>query len=293
MEGAGISEKVLRVSQLDATELDEELTGLLEGQFLNIFKLLPSVHLLRFQPELKALVRFLIWKFSIWSRGQTFGQGMMGVSYSTERGRVMPITRRYKITLFVVMVLAEWASERVGLLSTFIPSLSLSSGQKLLNGIQTLTRLLSLGNFICFLLRGVYPTLKERLLCLSMVPERPQALRQMSYDYMNREILWHGFSEFVFFVVPHFNLFILRNWFRRCLHYGLPAPTDSRTVLRTSDFQSCSFCESPPTMPYVTDCRHVYCYYCLRANCMADKDFPCAACGHPVTQLKPARLLEM
>lgn len=293
MKSASSAEKVLRVSQLDAAELDEELTGLLEGQFLNIFKFLPSVHLLRFQPELKALVRFLIWKFSVWSRGQTFGQRMMDLSYTLEGRHSTPITHRYKIYLFVLMVLAEWSKERTDLLSKVIPSLSPSTVQKLLNGILTITRTLSLMNFIAFLLRGDYPTLKERLLGLSMVPERPQAPRQMSYGYLNREILWHGFSEFIFFVVPHFNLFVLRNWFRRCLNFRLCRPSDSPTGLtglRTSDFLNCSFCESPPTMPYTTNCGHVYCYYCLRANCLADREFPCTACGTPVSQFGPARL---
>ncbi len=290
-----MEERVLRVNQLDATELDEELTGILESQFLNIFKLLPSSRLLCLQPELKALVRLLIWKTSIWSRGQSFGQQMMDLKYSLGGKQFSPITLRYKISLFVLAVLTEWVKDRSDLFSKLAPSLSLSSGQKLLNGVLTITRVLSLINFILFLLRGSYPTLKERLLGLSMVPVRPQTLRQMSYEYMNREILWHGFSEFIFFVVPHFNLFVLRNWFRRCLKFRFPArveSTRSSTGLRSSDFLSCSFCESTPTMPYATDCGHVYCYYCLRANCMADGGFPCAACGRAVAELIPARLLE-
>ena len=287
-------EKVLRVSQLDASELDEELSELLQDQFVNLFKLLPSVHQFRVKPELRALVRFLIWQYSIQTHGQSFGQRMMDLTYSIGADQLTPIRFNQKAVLFLFMVGAEWLQERLDTICKLLllpvrPSVL----QKTLNWIVMSVKILSLGNFVMFLLSGQFPTLRERVLGLRMVPEHPQTLRQMSYEYMNREILWHGFSEFLFFVLPHFNLFAIRNWLRRYVSFGREGnvpPSGGVVALTATDFAACAFCESLPTMPYVADCGHVYCYYCLRANCLADSHFPCSACGSQVRNPAPARL---
>lgn len=31
--------------------------------------------------------------------------------------------------------------------------------------------------------------------------------------------------------------------------------------------------------PYITSCKHVYCYYCLQTAVATDEEFLCAACG--------------
>lgn len=280
-------EKVLRVSQLDASELDEELSELLQDQFLNIFNIFPSIRLLQLKPELRALVRFLIWKFSVHMRGKTFGQEMMDLNYSLAERQLVPIAYRHRWLLFTVMVLTGWLRDRIDLIfGTLLPlKLEPSALQRILNGMVTVTKSLSLLNFIVFLLGGRFPTLKERVLGLCMVPEHPQTLREASYEYMNREILWHGFSEFIFFILPHFNLFAMRNWLRSCLTFG---KTPNAQPFPTLNFTSCAFCDSPPTMPYVTGCGHVYCYYCIRANCLADSGFPCSVCSVPVSKCAPA-----
>lgn len=273
-EPAGsVLEKVLRVSQLDATELDDELSDLLQHQLLEVLQPLPPTHsLLRLKPELKALVRLLIWGYSIVKNGMTFGQGMLDLVYNTGVGQ--PLELRHKVLLFVFSVLADWIAERS---EDILPSLFPTHSRRTLKLIKitsTILKTLSLVNFITFLLYGRYPSLKERAGGLSMIPSRPQTLRQLNYDYMNREILWHGFSEFIFFVLPHLNLFALKNWMKRNLG-SLIGSKESEV-----DFSKCSFCEKELCMPHVTDnCRHVYCYYCISANCLADSKFPCSVCG--------------
>ena len=286
-------EKVLRVSQLDASELDEELSEILQDQFVGLFKLFPSVQQFWLKPELKALVRFLIWKYSIQAHGQSFGQRMMGLTYSLGADRLSPISFNQKAALFLCMVGAEWLQERLETVCKLLRlPVSPSVLQRALNWILTSVKILSLGNFVIFLLSGWFPTLKERVLGLRMVPEHPQTLRQMSYEYMNREILWHGFSEFLFFVLPHFNLFVMKNWLRRYITFGRERNVSSmaggQMTSKSADFTACAFCESLPTMPHTADCGHVYCYYCLRANCLADSRFPCCVCGSPVRDLPPA-----
>lgn len=264
-------ERVLRVSQLDATELDDDLLTVLQQQLLAIFKLLPSTRLLQFKPELRAALKALLWWYSVRTAGQTFGQGMLDIQYSRETTHATKLPFRHRLALLVLSVGLEWLGERFHLLGSLAsPRLSPRQLETILGYLSAAVNTLSLLNFTVFLLRGNYPTLQERLVGLLLSPTHPQTLRNVSYDYMNREILWHGFSEFLFFVLPHFNVFAIRNW----LHRVALSPSASLT-----DYSVCVFCEKAPTRPTVTQCGHVYCHYCLQANCMADSHFPCSVCG--------------
>ncbi|GAB1603783.1 peroxisome biogenesis factor 2-like [Argonauta hians] len=52
----------------------------------------------------------------------------------------------------------------------------------------------SLINFALFLQTGSFPSLTERLLAITAVYPHRQHIRQVSYDYLTRELLWHGLS---------------------------------------------------------------------------------------------------
>ena len=277
-----VSEAVLRVSQLDATELDDELSSLLQQQFVTIFKSLPIQFISRFKPELKLFVRWLVWRYSVQESGSTFGQKMMDLHYSTATNGPLHLSQR--LGLFFIFVVAEWIRERFDVFVSLVTEAQPSTVQRIVDSTVAFLKGLSLLNFVLFLLYGCYPSVKERLLRLAMSPSKPQVMRQLSYDYMNREILWHGFSEFIFHVLPHFNLFALRNWFRRRLRHG----QDRTSRLQPdANFEKCSFCECVPSLPHLSDCGHVYCYYCLRANCLADPNFPCSVCSEPVHHWTP------
>ena len=262
----GIMEAVLRVNQLDACELDENITDILQQHFLNIFKPFQSLFLHQFGPELKAFIRFLVWKFSLGDENSTFGQRMLNLSYGT--GNSAHLSSLQRGGLFFSFVLVEWISERC---DWFMKTRTL---QYCTSAVKTL----SLLNFVVFLIHGCYPTLKERIFKLKIVPTTPQSLRTVNHGYLTREILWHGFSEFVFFILPHINFFTLRNLARRLLN------------IKTSSDHSdvCSFCEGIPTLPHIADCGHLYCYYCLQANLQADTRFPCCTCSKQVITCTPA-----
>lgn len=286
MSSTGVGEKVLRVNQLDAKELDEELSSLLQDQLLNVLACLPPTGILaKLKPELRAMLRLVLWKYSLYSRGRSFGQDMMDLSYATivKGGSALGLKR--KCALLFIGVFTVWLRERVHLLAHLGMGVHPSVAEKWLTFSLTIVNSLSLLNFIAFLFHGRFPSLSERILGLKMVPRHPQSMQQMSYDYMNREILWHGFYEFIFFVLPHFNLFAVKNWLRRMF---APKTGQIVTTPTAEDFLRCAFCEMPPTMPYAAGCGHVYCYYCLRANCLADSKFPCSTCGVAVCSWQPA-----
>ena len=266
-------EAVLRVNQLDACELDDSITDILQHQFLEVFRPFQSLFIHQFGPELKAFVRFLIWRYSISSNRATFGQSMLSLAYVNDRSEGVSGVQRSG--LFVSMVMVEWLQERSEWLVSKIPRLS--PLQRVLDYSATAIKTLSLLNFVFFLISGHYPTLKERLLGLKMVPTTPQFIQQVSHSYLTREILWHGFSEFVFFILPHLNLFSLWNWVRRV--------SNTKTA---SDNRLCAFCEGPPTLPHLSSCGHLYCYYCLQANLQADTEYPCCVCNQVVYSCTPA-----
>ncbi|KAK0056874.1 peroxisome biogenesis factor 2 [Biomphalaria pfeifferi] len=52
----------LRVSQLDTSELDQELVRLTKSHIAQLFKYHTTTFLTRFDPEIQAGIKFLLWK---------------------------------------------------------------------------------------------------------------------------------------------------------------------------------------------------------------------------------------
>lgn len=57
--------------------------------------------------------------------------------------------------------------------------------------IVDILKVASFLNFLLFLQQGKYPTLAQRFLSLTQETTRK---RSIEYNYMTRELLWHGFS---------------------------------------------------------------------------------------------------
>ena len=276
---------MLRVSRLDALQLDEELGNVLLQQVAGVVQGLPfSSFSSIVKPEIHALIRFLIWRSSVWKRGATFGQLMMNLRYSEADNGVM--SNRSRLCLLVIQVVAEWARERVHFVTSHVTSFSPGQVERVLSVVTALTQLAQLCNFCVFLLKGCFPSLNERLLSLDMTPLRRQSLQQLNNEFTNREILWHGFSEFLFFLLPLFNFFSLRNWIRRTLLTLSAKFGWNEGKSEAMSYRECSFCEDLPVMPQIANCGHIFCYYCVAANAKADTNYPCNVCGKPVYPFK-------
>jgi peroxin-2 len=74
-----------------------------------------------------------------------------------------------------------------------------------LNSTESIHALLGLANFIAFLWNGRYRTMADRLLKMSLVPSRRPVRRDVSYEFMNRQMVWHAFTEFLLFLLPLIN----------------------------------------------------------------------------------------
>lgn len=275
------SETVLRVSQLDALELDKEILEMLWSQLSNCARHLPVNTLYTVKPEVTALLRLVLWKYSVVATGATFGQQMLGLTYSKSYNSSSSASRASLMALIGLQIFTEWTRERWGGL---LPWLSQENGMilcKFMNTIELMLKIVTLMNFVKFLLQGRYPTILQRLLGLGMSHTRKQISQTPAYAYMNREILWHGFTEFIFTVLPLVNVSRLRRWYNSvAMKCGiwLPQPMDN----------CCPVCNSVPCMPHLPDCGHIHCYYCLKSNLLADEMFQCCICNSPITQCIPA-----
>jgi peroxin-2 len=70
---------VPRVDQLDAGVLDAELTKLLHMQLQRVCSLFPQGFMERYKHELDALLRLLLWRFTVWEQAPTPGMRLQNL----------------------------------------------------------------------------------------------------------------------------------------------------------------------------------------------------------------------
>ncbi|TRY92209.1 hypothetical protein DNTS_022623 [Danionella cerebrum] len=284
--------RVLRISQLDAFELDAALEQLVWSQFTQCFQHFKPGLLTPVEPELKALLQLLLWRFTVYSNSATVGQSMLNIRYRNallpgQKYRSMSWQQKYWFALLTVG--EKWFTERSHSLFLNHPAESnVRKAHKVLIVLMGLSKVASLVNFLVFLQRGTFPTLLERLLGVRPVFIRPQGPRDINFQYLNRELLWHGFAEFLIFLLPLINTWKLKG--------SLTSLFTSRNNQRGTEsseetcLNECAICGEWPTMPHSVGCNHVFCYYCLKSNVIADEDFTCPKCGADAGMMEIVRL---
>lgn len=135
-------------------------------------------------------------------------------------------------------------------------------------------------NLVAFLHEGKYPSLVYRLLGAKQYYQNPQVARQISFEYMNRQLLWHGLTEFMTFIVP---IIPFQSW-KRGITWTvdkITSPFTSPTALQQPDVANmqCGICQEEAHTPYETSCNHIFCYYCIQSH---DSD-DCPTCQSPIT----------
>ncbi|GLT77176.1 hypothetical protein SLA2020_487860 [Shorea laevis] len=145
--------------------------------------------------------------------------------------------------------------------------------------IEGLYRAASFGNLLVFLYTGSYRNLIERALRARLVYGSPNMNRAVSFEYMNRQLVWNEFSEMLLLLLPLLNSPTIKNLLR-------PFSKD-KTSGSSEDNSSCPICQASPTIPYLAvPCQHSYCYYCLRTRCAAAASFRCSRCSELVVAMQ-------
>jgi peroxin-2 len=158
--------RIQRVSQLDAEILDSELTSMLlepiKMALRNIKSTLPTI----LEPELLLVLRLILYKFSIYERGTTYGAMLQNLRYRNEwahSGGLQSTSRdaslsRLQLTLFpaftILVPYLHTKLERVMSLLSYSEMPSNDRRRLLWNGLDQFQRVyaaLSLANFLAFL----------------------------------------------------------------------------------------------------------------------------------------------
>ncbi|CAJ1082365.1 peroxisome biogenesis factor 2 isoform X2 [Xyrichtys novacula] len=293
---------VLRISQLDALELDTSLEQLLWTQFSQCFQNCRPGLLTPLEPELKALLQLLLWRFTLYSNSATVGQSLLSLRYHnvlSTSPRYRPLTRRQKLGLALLTAGPRWLQERSHSLLLCLGSNSGASDgdrgvlQKSLRNclifVSGITQLAGLLNFLVFLGKGRHPVLAERIVGARAVFSKPNVTRDITYQYMNRELLWHGFAEFLIFLLPLINTRKLKTILSSIV-FGGESAAGNGAAEGSGVWKECGLCGEWPTMPHTVGCQHVFCYYCIKSHSIADVSLTCPKCGAEAGPPEPVKM---
>ncbi|KAI6035127.1 Pex12 amino terminal region-domain-containing protein [Pisolithus orientalis] len=207
------SPRPLRVNQMDSELLDQQLVHLLCEPLQRALGIANAALKTRFEPELTLLVQVVLYKFSVWNLGATYGAKLQGLSYSAPidaKGQLAPSGLRQRTLIMhgALTILLPYCYNRLrtGALSRAWPDAPSSDKRRIawktLAHLETTHALAALLNTMVFLWNGRYRSLADRLLNLSLVSTRSKITREVSYEFMNRQMVWHAFTEFLLFLVP-------------------------------------------------------------------------------------------
>uniref|UniRef100_A0A7S2W7T0 RING-type E3 ubiquitin transferase (cysteine targeting) n=1 Tax=Rhizochromulina marina TaxID=1034831 RepID=A0A7S2W7T0_9STRA len=208
--------QVLSVNQLDAQSIDKELLAIFKGQVDRILEPLDPDASFRYGPEITAALQFLLWWSCIWKDRPTPGMAMMNLRYTDARGVASPTqmagrVRWQRLCLAGLSVLVPWIFARIrarGLSRGWAsrpPNDSRRRAWALLERLYGIWKYIHLFNLLAFLRTGIFPSVAERLSQLKYANERggPEAnQRSINLQFMNRQLLWDGFTQASLFLLP-------------------------------------------------------------------------------------------
>ncbi|KAG5185674.1 hypothetical protein JKP88DRAFT_262634 [Tribonema minus] len=149
-------------------------------------------------------------------------------------------------------------------------------------------------NCLAFLRGARYPTPLDRALRLRMVAAAAAATaapRPINYAFLSRRLLWEHAAAAAAAAAPA----------ARALRLPARAAAAARRLgVRAGGGRGgagagggeggCVECGAlRARQPYVADCGHTFCYYCVRVGCEDDAEYGCPACGARFAAAAPLR----
>ncbi|CAO2649682.1 Nn.00g009740.m01.CDS01 [Neocucurbitaria sp. VM-36] len=201
-----------RVGQVDAELLDEELLSLLKSQVGEALKYFGTHITDTYGAEILLGLRLVLFKLSIWDQNASYGAHLQGLRYTDARSTApnRPPPKPWQkiaygaITIGGRYAWTKWEDYLVSSSEDYTrpepPSLQLLSRiSELANSTHDIA---SLASFLVFLVNGRYRTITDRLLRLRLTPTSHATSREVSFEYLNRQLVWHAFTEFLLFLLP-------------------------------------------------------------------------------------------
>eukprot|EP00002_Diphylleia_rotans_P040613 TRINITY_DN966_c0_g1_i20.p1 TRINITY_DN966_c0_g1~~TRINITY_DN966_c0_g1_i20.p1 ORF type:complete len:412 (-),score=73.17 TRINITY_DN966_c0_g1_i20:226-1461(-) len=287
---------ILRVNQLDADLLDDEIENILKSQMLPAFQLIKPSFTQDYLPELLALFRLAMFRFSVWPSSTTYGAQLQNLRYQNHRSFVKdPLSKKLhdmstaqKIGYALCYIGVPWAWSRISLIATTQGWSSLPEDDwrkkywRRMERVETIFKSLTLMNFIVFLHNGRYRNIIDRILGIRLVYIRPIMARNVSFDLMNRQLVFQGFFDFFFFLASLINFDKIKKSINGSIN-RLQGGSSTASI----PGHVCMICNTDSMcMPHRTNCGHTFCYYCIQSHRLADSKFPCPRCGKIVASIE-------
>lgn len=330
-----------RVGQVDAELLDEELVSLLQGQVGDALKYFGGVGgqggTIKddWEAEILLGLRAVLFKLTVWDNDATYGAALQNLRYTDARrgGEVLYSPSRWQKGLYGVVTVGgkyawtkweNWLLERDDGFDE--PSPAVQRLSRLTGTVSTVHAAAAFGSFLVFLLHGRYRTLLDRVLRMRLAPPTSQVSREVSFEYLNRQLVWHAFTEFLLFVLPLVGINRWRRWLTRTWrktkdimstgadreegdkkgeYAFLPERTcaicyqDQNSATTENDILAAAAAgaggvvgsaQTDITNPYETiPCGCVYCFVCLATRIEREEGegWTCLRCGEMAKECKP------
>ncbi|KAL2023616.1 hypothetical protein VTK56DRAFT_1773 [Thermocarpiscus australiensis] len=337
-----------RVGQVDAELLDEELVELLRAQVGDALRYFGGVGhaggggggssgsgssssiLHDWEAEISLTLRAVLFKLTVWDHDATYGAALQNLKYTDARrdGAALVPPSRWQKSLYGLVTVggrylwAKWENWLVeqddGLEG---PSPAVRRLSRWTSALSTAHAAAALASFLVFLLHGRYRTLLDRVLRMRLAPPTSQVSREVSFEYLNRQLVWHAFTEFLLFVLPLVGINRWRRWFarawrktRKIVSTGsegddrkgeyafLPARTcaicyqDQNSATTENEIMAAASsgvvgsAQTDVTNPYeAIPCGCVYCFVCLATRIEREEGegWTCLRCGELIKECKP------
>lgn len=322
-----------RVGQVDSELLDEDLVQQLRDQVGEALKYLGTNLRDDWSAEILLALRAILFKLTVWDHDATYGAALQNLKYTDARreGPVLTPPSRWQKSLYGLMTVAgkygwtkweNWLLDHDNGYDEPSPLVKRLSG--LTTRITTVHSMAAFASFLVFLLHGRYRTILDRVLRMRLAPPTSQVNREVSFEYLNRQLVWHAFTEFLLFVLPLVGINRWRRWLGRTWrktkelihvepegHAGdkkgefafLPERTcaicyqDQNSAVSETDVLAAAAssgvvgsAQTDITNPYETiSCGCIYCFVCLATRLEREEGegWTCLRCGELVRECKP------
>lgn len=246
--------------------------------------------------ELKLLVKLLIFKFTVWNTGSSYGMALQNLKIT---GKSVQI----KKLVLLGLIVGNYSLKKLEsyIYSTEEDSKTVEFLKRHLIKLQNMFKTLSFVNFLLFLVQGQFPTLVSRFLNFTLSKLSVNSIsmndtENISYEFQNRQLVWNTLTEFLIFIIPMLKISNFHRFFRN-------KTTESDSVLiDKKPLNRCAICIQEKrdihiTTPYMTNCSHVYCYICIMTklekfnesnkNQSVHEYWKCLECGSEVRWCTP------
>ncbi|POS83891.1 hypothetical protein EPUL_005167 [Erysiphe pulchra] len=321
-----------RVGQFDAEQLDEELLELLKRQVVDGLKYFGTHIHDDWAAEITLGLRAILFKLSVWDNNATYGAALQNLQFTDGRYRgegIVTPSRWQKFSYGIISTGGRYAWTRWE--DWVVTRNTRHDSTKMIKIILKLYKVLDMVHFLAaitsfsvFLVNGRYRTLLDRILRLRLTPQNSQVSRQVSFEYLNRQLVWHAFTEFLLFLLPLVGVNRWRRWFTRVwkktktvITSGINENKGSKSgELAFLPEHTCAICyeeknlttspgtemlvsgslgmsnstQKEITNPYETiPCGCIYCYFCLASRLELEEGdgWICLRCGNEVKECRP------